>query len=145
MMDWGECESKFIRKTEIDKERINSIIEKAEIRLKLAKTIKINEETVSFVVEDYYEVIKELLVAYLLSKGLKSSNHQCLITYFYKENSDCEYEAKLISQLSFYRNRLNYYGETIPISFYEKNKKQFEEIIKLIKNLIKKEVETWLN
>ena len=135
MIEWGECESKFIRKTEIDKERVNSIIEKAEIRLKLAKTIKINEETVSFVVEDYYEVIKELLVAYLLSKGLKSSNHQCLITYFYKENSDCEYEAKLISQLSFYRNRLNYYGETILISFYEKNKKQFEEIIKFIKNL----------
>ena len=71
-MNWGECESKFIRKTEIDKKRINSIIEKAEIRLKVAKTIKIN-------------------------------------------------------------------AETIPLSFYEKNKKEFEEIIKIIKNLVIKE------
>ena len=140
MMNWSECESKFIRKAEIDKERVNSIIEKAEIRLKLTKTIKIDMKTVSFVVEGYYEVIKELLVAYLLTNGLKSGNHQCLITYFYKENSDYEYEAKLISQLSFYRNRLNYYGETIPMSFYEKNKKEFEEIIKIIENLIIKEV-----
>ena len=81
------------------------------------------------------------MVAYLLCNGLKSDNHQCLIAYFYKENSDYEYEAKLISQLCFFRNRLNYYGESIPKTFYEKNKNDFEKIIKIIKNLIAKEID----
>lgn len=136
-MDWNECEEKYLKRVGIDSERIGSITEKAEARLKFIKTTNINQETVSFIVEGYYEVIKELLVAYLLGKELKSSNHQCLISYFYKENPDYEHEAKLIYQLSFYRNRLNYYGESIPITFYEKNKEEFEEIIKIIKNLIK--------
>ena len=105
---------------------------------KRCNNTEIKSENVSFVVEDYYEVIKELLVAYLLKNGLKSGNHQCLISYFYKENPDYEKEACLISQMSFFRNRLNYYGEDVPMEFYEKNKDEFERLIKLILELIEK-------
>jgi len=136
-MDWNECSKEFIRKVEIDKERSKSIMKKALQRLERAKSTKITENNVSFVVEDYYEVIKELLVSYLLINGLKSKNHQCLITYFYKENPLYEKEAYLISQMSFFRNRLNYYGEDIPMSFYEKNKMEFEKIIKILLSIIK--------
>lgn len=136
IMSWRECEEEFIRKVEIDEARISSIVKKAMQRLDRAKSTKINIENVSFVVEDYYEVIKELLVTYLLKNGLRSKNHQCLISYFYKENPDYEKEAHLISQMSFFRNRLNYYGEDIPIEFYEKNKYNFENIIILLKRLI---------
>ena len=82
MMDWKECEKNFIRNVEVDEERIQSIKEKALQRLKRAQTTKVEKETVSFIIEDYYEVIKELLVAYLLKNGLRSKNHQCLITFF---------------------------------------------------------------
>ena len=37
MMDWESCERDFIRKVEIDKERIKSILEKAFQRLERAK------------------------------------------------------------------------------------------------------------
>ena len=134
-MDWKECEVNFIRKVSVDEERIKSIIKRAFQRLKRAKGTKINLENVSFVVEDYYEVIKELLVAYLLKNSLKSKNHQCLISFFYKENPSFEKEAHLISQMSFFRNRLNYYGEEIPMKFYEKNKEEFNSIINLLKKL----------
>ena len=134
-MDWKECEMNFIKKVSIDDERINSIIKRAFQRLKRAKDTKINLENVSFVVEDYYEVIKELLVAYLLKNGLKSKNHQCLISFFYKKNPNFEKESHLISQMSFFRNRLNYYGEEIPMKFYEKNKEEFNYIINLLKKL----------
>src|SRR3989338_8669138 len=132
LMDWKECEVNFIGKVSVDEERIKSIIKRAFQRLKRAKGTKINLENVSFVVEDYYEVIKELLVAYLLKNSLKSRNHQCLISYFYKKNPEYEKESYLISQMSFFRNRLEYYGEDTPMSFYEKNKKEFEKIIKII-------------
>ncbi len=138
-MSWKKCEMEFIRKVEIDNERFNSIIKKALQRLERARSTKISLENVSFVVEDYYEVIKELLVSYLLKNGMRSKNHQCLISYFYKQNPDNEKEAHLISQMSFFRNRLGYYGEDIPMEFYNKNKEDFEKIIKLILQLIKRE------
>ncbi len=72
-------------------------------------------------------------MALLLKGGMKSKNHQCLITYFYKKYPNYEFETNLISQLNYLRNRLNYYGEQIDPAFYEKNK---EEVIKLIKLLI---------
>lgn len=137
IMNWKECESKFISKVEIDDNRIKSLLEKADLRLKRAKNTKLDQETVSLVVEDYYEVIKELLVAFLLKNGLKSKNHQCLISYFYLKNKEYERQAFLISQMSFFRNRLNYYGESIPLEFYENNKREFEKIIEIIKNLVK--------
>ena len=137
IMSWKVCERKFIRKVKIDEERIKSLVKKSKQRLKRAQSTNVDLENVSFVVEDYYEVIKELLVAYLLNNGLKSKNHQCLISYFYKNNSDYEKEAYLISQMSFFRNRLGYYGEDIPMSFYKENKNEFEKIIKFLLGVVK--------
>ena len=136
IINWKECEMHFIRKVSIDKEMIEAIMKRAFQRLNRVKSTKIILENISFIVEDYYEIVKELLVAYLLKKGLRSKNHQCLISFFYKQNPDYEKEAHLISQMSFFRNRLNYYGEVIPMKFYEKNKDEFEKIINLLKKLI---------
>ena len=136
IMNWKECEEKFIRKVETDNKRIESLLEKTDLRLKRARNTKPDEKAVSLIVEDYYEIIKELLVALLLKNGLRSNNHQCLISYFYRKNPNHEKEAYLISQMSFFRNRLDYYGESIPLEFYNKNKEEFENIIKIIKNLL---------
>ncbi len=135
-MYWKECEEKFIKEVEVDQERIDSIVRRAKQRKKYVESQKINAENVSFVIEGYYEIIKELLVAYLLKNGLRSKNHQCLIAYFYKNNPDYEGEVKLIAKMSYYRNRLNYYGESIPFEFYEKNKEEVLKIIKLIESFI---------
>lgn len=139
IMDWDLCEREFIRKVNIDNERAKSMVRKALQRLERARKTEISIENISFVVEDYYEVTKELLIAYLLLNGLRSKNHQCLISYFYKENPKYEIEAFLISQMSFFRNRLEYYGEDIPMEFYQKNKDSFEKIINIILELINEE------
>ena len=138
VMNWNECEKRFIRKISVDRERIKSITNKVEKRLKRIRNTEINVETVELVVEDYYEIIKELLVAYLLKNGLRSGNHQCLISYFYKQNPDYEKETQLILQMSFFRNRLNYYGEDIPMEFYQNNKQEFKNITKILRNLLEK-------
>ena len=136
IMNWNLCENEFIRIAKRDERRVKSIIDKALIRLKIIEKIEINEDSVSFIVEGYYEVIKELLVAYLLKNGLRSKNHQCLISYFYK-NTRKEKEANLISQMSYFRNRLGYYGEAIPRKFFETHKREFKDIIKLLLGLVK--------
>src|SRR3989344_7695036 len=135
IMDWNYCERNFIKKVEIDEERIKSIIEKSMKRLKRARKTKIAEENADFIVEDYYEVIKELLTAYLLKNGLRSKNHQCLISYFYKQNKNYEKESYIISQMSFFRNKLEYYGEDIPFEFLKNNKEKFEEIVEILLKL----------
>ena len=42
--------------------------------------------------------------------------------------------------MSFFRNRLDYYGEDIPAEFYKNNKDEFERMIKLILKIIRREV-----
>jgi len=143
IMSWEECRRDFIRHVEIDKERIKSIKKTALKRLEMTKEIELNKpispDNVSFIIEDYYEVIKELLVSYMLKNGMRSKNHQCLISYFYKENPEYEREAFLISQMSFFRNRLDYYGEKVPMDFYTYNKDDFDEIIRILLEIIEKD------
>lgn len=138
LMDWNECENKFIRNVEIDHERIRSIKSKALLRKKRADNTKPTRENISFIVEDYYETIKELLVALLLKNGLRSKNHQCLISYLYKKYPDMEFDVQIISQMSFFRNRLDYYGEDVPEEFYRKNKEDIPKIIDKLVRLIDK-------
>lgn len=134
-MDWRDCEKRFVRSVEVDREQIGSIIKAAHSRLKYLRSSSVNHENVSFIVEGYYEVIKEFLTALLMSKGLKSKNHQCLITYFYRNYPEHEASAHIVSHLSYLRNRLNYYGELIDFEFYKKNTKDFEILIKTLEGL----------
>ena len=135
-MNWNECTKEFVRVTEKDEERIKSIVRSALNRFEFVKSIKVDERNSSYVVENYYEVIKELLIALLLKNSLKSKNHQCLISYFYKNYPQYEFEANLILKMSYLRNRLDYYGELIELEFYTKHKNDFIKIVEIINNLI---------
>lgn len=137
-MPWSVCKRSFIRTIKKDDEEIASIIEGAMLRQKRADETFENEEYISFVMEDYYEIIKELMVAYMLKDGLRSKNHQCMISYFLMKNPNYDVEARLIGQMCFYRNKLNYYGKGVPKVFVLDNYDNFNKIIKLLLNLIKK-------
>jgi len=141
LMNWNRCEKEFILKITPDQEKIESVIETAESRLKFIKTAetKTENENVSFIVEGYYEAIKELLIALMLKDGLKSKNHQCIITYFYKKHPEYEFETNLISQMSYLRNRLEYYGEKIDITFYKKNKEEIKKLANMLIKIIKEQ------
>jgi len=136
LINWNLCEKNFIRKVEPDFERVKSIKKIALKRYDKINRTSFNEDEISFLVEDYYEVIKELLVAYLLKNGMRSQNHQCLISYLYKMHPELESEIDLITQMSFFRNRLGYYGEKIPNEFYETKKGEFDKLIEILSNLL---------
>ncbi|MBI5797508.1 hypothetical protein HZA98_01230, partial [Candidatus Woesearchaeota archaeon] len=57
--------------------------------------------------------------------------------YFYKHYKAYEKEAYLIEEMSYFRNRLDYYGEAIPFSFYQQHKKEFEEVIDILLEIVK--------
>ncbi|MBI2110413.1 hypothetical protein HYT51_01380, partial [Candidatus Woesearchaeota archaeon] len=51
-MEWSECKASFLRKAEVDKERIASTIKLAMQRLVFVQSLKATEENVPFIVED---------------------------------------------------------------------------------------------
>lgn len=135
-MSWSECEKSFVRKIQVDSSKIKSLHKASNSRELFLKSLTVTKDNVSFIVEGYYEVIKELLTALLLSKGLKSKNHQCLITYFYKNYPSYENLANFILGLNSVRNKLNYYGRLIEYSYYEDNFEKINKTIKTLKELL---------
>ena len=135
-MSWEACTRTFIRKVSPDPEKIASLIETALARRKFVQSIVVTEKNVSFIIENYYEVLKELLVALLLQHGMRSSNHQCLFTFFSREYGH-DAEVAVIKQLNYLRNRLEYYGEQMEYNYFKENHKSFEHIIDLLLKLVR--------
>ncbi|MFH2020245.1 MAG: hypothetical protein ABIJ34_02460 [archaeon] len=135
IMDFRDCED-HLKKVDKDDEKISSIMKMCKARLKTIPMIKLDEETASVIAVDYYEVIKELLVAFLLKNGLKSDNHECLISFFKETCPQYDYEARVMHELKYYRNRASYDGEFIKMDYVERNKAEFDHIISLIFELV---------
>jgi len=136
IIDWEICKQEFIKERTPDLNQIASIKETANNREQLIETIEINDKNASFIVEGYYEVIKELLTALLLKNGFRSKNHQCLISYLYKKFPEYEAEAYLVGELCFLRNRLDYYGEKIKLDYYLKNKTNIINTIAILRKIL---------
>jgi hypothetical protein len=100
---------------EMAKERLMDIDSKA-------KTYKI--------VEDYYEIIKELITALMYHNGFKTLSHKMLITYL-KENYKEFQEFEIISMdnLRKLRNNIVYYGQRVDKEFLINNEKELINII----------------
>ncbi len=137
LMDWEECSRKYLRQVRVDNDKINSVVAVARKRFDFVKGLAATNDSVSFVFEGYYEVIKELLLAIMLKRGLRSSNHQCLFSFFSREYPSYMREVHIIQQMSFLRNRLDYYGEAVELGYYKENYKSFERIIELLLGLLK--------
>jgi len=136
IMNWDTCLREHIKKVEVDKEKIKSIQKMCEIRLRVTKNIKLDKETASIIATDYYEVVKELLTALLLKNGLKSDNHECLISYFKQAFPKYEYETSIIHNLKNVRNRVSYEGIFVKKDYISTNRLEFEHIIELLNKLL---------
>lgn len=89
------------------------------------------------IIEEYYEIIKELLTSFMYSQGFKTLSHKALIEFSAKNiKSLTSKELSLIDELRVKRNNIVYYGEQITLEFLKARQKYVEEIIKkLIKIL----------
>jgi len=136
IMNFERCKKEFIRKVGIDLDKIKSILKMVSLELKIISKIAVNSDSASKLAKDYYEIIKELLIALLLSNGLKSSNHECLVSFLKTNYHQYEYEIKIIHELKDIRNRISYDGYFVDKDYINKNKSEFEHIIELLEKLI---------
>jgi len=108
-MDINECQRKgLIKKTNIDRNLILSLIEMADIKEKTVKTAKINEINVSAYFSMAYDSLREILEALCISKGYKVLSHICIGELLKKLIDDFDYDA--FDRLRYARNGINYYG-----------------------------------
>jgi hypothetical protein len=118
-----------------DKERAKDLFEMAKERIEMLKLIPKNK-TYKFI-EDYYEIIKEILTATMYLDGYKTLSHIKVIEYFasnYKELDQTE--IKLIDTLRKFRIGIVYYGRKISKDFLTNNEEKIKNIIKkLIKSI----------
>lgn len=136
IMNWETCKKEHVKEVQVDQGRMNSIVKMSDLILKVTKEIKRDKETVSVIVGNYYEIIKELLTALLLKRGMKSDNHECLISFF-KKHYNYEYETNIIHELKNIRNNIYYKGAFVKKDYLDKNELEFKHIIELLKKLIK--------
>jgi len=132
IMDFEIYLKEHIKRIEPDNEKIKSIRKMCEVRLKIIRHIELDEETASVISTDYYEVIKELLTALLLKNGLKSDNHECLISFFRHKFPQYRYESNILHQLKNVCNRVSYDGIFVKKGYVSVNKLEFEHIIELL-------------
>jgi hypothetical protein len=94
----------------------------------------INKESKTYkIVEEYYEIIKELITALMYLNGFKTLSHKMLVVYLkdnYKELN--ESEIILIDELRKLRNNILYYGQKVEKEFLTNHEK---DIIKVINKL----------
>lgn len=133
----------MIIKIKPDKKRVESILDMTESRRKSIPFLDFDKFS-TIVAEMYYEIIKELSSALVLLDGFKfvgENAHKDLINFLSKYDIFSEEEMKFIHDLRIKRNKSSYEGKFID-AFYLQNKKgKIEEIIKKLKNLIKKRLE----
>lgn len=115
---------------------ILKMISLIEERLRIQNKIKM----ASLIISDYYEIIKELITAVLLTDGYKTLSHKDLIEYIKKYNEFTEHEISVLDNLRVLRNRITYEGFQIDSSYLIRNEGLFKSIIKKLKEILKKKV-----
>ena len=82
------------------------------------------------IIEEYYEIIKELITAFMYKSGLKTLSHKALVE-FAKENIKVltSAEISLIDELRIKRNNIVYYGETVSKEFLKSREESIKRLI----------------
>lgn len=116
-----------------DKERAEDLLIMSKERLEIIKILP--KDKTYKIIEEYYEIIKELLTALMYIDGYKTLSHKKLIDYFTKRYKELEdFQIKIIDILRKFRNEVVYYGKKISKNFLVNNE---DEIIIIINSLIK--------
>ena len=94
------------------------------------------------IVEQYYEVIKELITALMYSDGYKTLSHKSLILYLeknYAANFGKD-EFILMDDTRKLRNDILYYGKQVDRSFLINHEEKLKIIISKLFNILNKKL-----
>lgn len=109
-----------------DERRANALKEMAKERYQTIHSLKEPYR----ILEEYYEIIKELLTAFMYVSGWKTLSHKALVDFARKNiNILSSSELELIDELRIKRNNIVYYGERVTLEFLKNRENTIKQII----------------
>ncbi|PIZ51451.1 hypothetical protein COY27_03610 [Candidatus Woesearchaeota archaeon CG_4_10_14_0_2_um_filter_33_13] len=130
-MDLDDCLRKgLIKKTRVDLELIQSLVEMAQIKEDAVNNAEINQINISAYVSLAYDALREALEAFCVKSGYKVLSHVCIGELLKKLVDNLYFEE--FDRVRWIRNSINYYGQKV----------DFDQGTELIKKIfaIKKEI-----
>ena len=94
------------------------------------------EKHATFIVEGYYEVIKELAVALLAVQGLKARNHRDLIEFLGSSGILQGNALVVTDELRRVRNRIAYEGLAVRPDYLRRRERIVRAIIARLRNRV---------
>ena len=89
------------------------------------------------IIEEYYEIIVQLITGLMYSDGLKTLSHLSLINYLKEYPSINKAEIQLIDSLRKFRHETVYYGKKIGGEFLVNNEEEIKRVVDKLINLLK--------
>jgi len=133
-MDLEECFQKgLIKKTEVNENLINSLIEMSQINESAVRKANIDNVNISAYVSLAYDSLREAMEAICISKGYKVLSHICIGELLKSLLKEFEFEE--FDRLRWIRNSINYYGTKVE---FKQGKEIINKIFTMKNNLIKK-------
>ncbi len=139
MLPWDEFSDK-VNKIRPDNEKAKALLKMTQLREKRAQNTEL-PQMATLLVEEYYEILKELITAIMSCDGWKTVSHELLVGYlakFYPEFTAAE--IILIDQLRQMRNDIDYRGVMINPEYVERNQKTILEVITKLKDVTNKRI-----
>jgi len=128
-------EEDVIIKVSPDKEKAKNLFKMIQSILERIENSNKKKFT-SLIVSDYYEIIKELITAILISTGIKTLSYKKLIeqTKEFKEINEKEYY--LMDELRIIRNKINYDGFFVEYDYLERKERDIKTVIKKLSKIL---------
>lgn len=122
---------------DIDKIKANLMI--AEEDLESAKDT-LSKKRWNSAYKMYYDVLHELVGAYLAFDKVKSSNHQCLFSYLCVKHPELELNWDFFEKMRTKRNGINYYSTPVTIQDWKEIEFQMNLYIQSLKKSIEDKI-----
>ncbi len=108
--------------------RAKSLFEISKERLEIIKVLP-RDKTYK-IIEDYYEIVLELLTSVMYADGFKTLSHISVIDYFFKNYKILSpNQFNIIDTMRKYRNSIVYYGKKISADYLTNNEGEIKKII----------------
>jgi len=104
----------------VEPARARALIEEAENRHRFLHTISLVEENANYIVENAYDVLRELIEAQMSFDGYKSYSHEADIAYLCNMGFH-EGTMRFADELRRIRNGIKYYGKHTDLAYAKKS------------------------
>jgi len=124
----------WIKERTPDKAKAKSLVESSKHRFDYFKSLIVNDISSNYIIENMYDVIRELVEAKMILDGYKTYSHEAMVSYL-KVIGFTDLEVKFTDELRETRHRTKYSGFITDVEYAKKVIAFTNNIYKKLRNL----------